>query len=264
MTDGPRPPRVVAMIPTYNEAENIGDLVAAVLALALPADLHVLVADDDSPDGTGRIVEAMAAADPRVHALVRRKRRGRGAGGIAGFKASLALGADLVVEMDGDFSHQPRHIPELLAASGGADLVLGSRFVPGGRDAERGLHRRLITLVVRTYIRRLYRLPVRDVSSGFRCFQRRVLEAVDLDDLISVGQSVVLEILYKTHLLGFSIREVPIEFVDRKRGRTKLDFLALLETLLMAVKFKKRYAAPPRPGKPPTGPGSARPHMSLP
>ena len=131
--------------------------------------------------------------------------------------------------------------PDLLAAAGTYDLVLGSRFVSGGRDADRGIHRRFITLCVRTFIRRLYRLPVRDVSSGFRLFRREVLEAVDLNDLISVGQSVVLEILRKVSLLGFRIGEVPIVFVDRTRGQTKLNFLALLETLLMAVQFKKRY-----------------------
>jgi dolichol-phosphate mannosyltransferase len=236
-----RKPRLVAMLPTYNERENIADLIDAILALPLDADIHVVVADDNSPDGTGRYAEERAAADPRVHALVRMKRRGRGAGGIDGFKAALALGADFIVEMDADFSHAPKFIPDLLAAARNYDLVLGSRFVPGGRDADRGLHRRFITLCVGAFIRRLYRLPVRDVSSGFRLFRREVLEALDLDDLISVGPSVVLEILRKTSLLGFRIGEVPIVFVDRARGKTKLDFLALLETLLMAVKFKKRY-----------------------
>ena len=234
-------PRLVAMLPTYNERENIADLIDAILALPVEADVHVVVADDDSPDGTGRYIEERAATDPRVHALVRKKRRGRGSGGIDGFKAALALGADYVVEMDADFSHAPKYIPDLLAAAEKFDLVLGSRFVPGGRDADRGLHRRFITLCVRTFIRRLYDTPVRDVSSGFRLFRREVLEAVDLDDLISVGQSVVLEILRKTALLGFRIGEVPIVFVDRTRGKTKLDFLSLLETLVMAVKFKKRY-----------------------
>jgi dolichol-phosphate mannosyltransferase len=241
VTAEPGRPRVVALIPTYNEAPNVRALVEAVLALPVAADLHVLVADDNSPDGTGRIAREMAAADPRVHALVRLKRRGRGAAGIDGFKAALALGADYVVEMDADFSHQPRFIPALLGAAGRYDLVLGSRFVPGGRDAGRAIHRRIVTFFVRSFIRRLYRIPVRDVSSGFRCFRRGVLEALDLDDLVSVGQSVVLEILYKTYLLGFKIGEVPIVFVDRVRGKTKLDFLALLETLLMALKFKKRY-----------------------
>ncbi len=241
--NAPARSRVVVMIPTYNEAGNIGGLIEAILALPLPGfDLRVVVADDDSPDGTGKIVESMAAADPRVQALIRKKRRGRGAAGIDGFKAALALGADYVVEMDGDFSHQPKYIPALLAAARRHDVVIGSRFVPGGKDADRGLHRRLVTLCVRTFIRRAYKIVIRDVSSGFRCFRREALEAVDMDDLISVGQSIVLEILRKTDLLGFSMAEVPIVFIDRTRGETKLDFWALLETLLMALKFRKRYA----------------------
>jgi dolichol-phosphate mannosyltransferase len=241
-TNAPRRPVVAVMVPTYNEAENIADLARAIRGLPLPGyDVHVVVADDSSPDGTGRIVGEIGKTDPMIHALVRTKRRGRGSGGIDGFKAALALGADFVVEMDGDFSHQPKYIPGLLAALETHDMALGSRFVKGGRDANRGPHRRLITLCVRTFIRRLYKVPIRDVSSGYRAYRRAVLEAVDLDDLISVGQSIVMEILRKVDLLGFSVVEVPIVFIDRTRGKTKLDFLALLETLLMAVKFKKRY-----------------------
>lgn len=236
-------PRVVAMIPTYNEAENIRDLVAAIRALPVEGGVEVLVADDNSPDGTAAIVREMAADDPGVHILLRLKRRGRGAGGIDGFKAALGLGADLVVEMDGDLSHQPRFIPDLVAAARDLDLVLGSRFVKGGRDADRGLGRRVITLLVRVFIRRKFGIPVRDVSSGFRCFRREVLEALDLDDLISTGPSVVLETLYKAHLLGFRIGEMPIEFVDRTRGKTKLSTLTLFETLVMALKFKRMYTA---------------------
>jgi dolichol-phosphate mannosyltransferase len=237
-----RRPVVAVMVPTYNEAENIADLARAIRGLPLPGyDVHVVVADDNSPDGTGRIVAEMGQADPHIHALVRTKRRGRGSGGIDGFKAALALGADFVVEMDGDFSHQPKYIPGLLAALETHDMALGSRFIKGGKDANRGPHRRLITLCVRTFIRRLYKVKIRDVSSGFRAYRRAVLEAVDLDDLISVGQSIVMEILRKVDLLGFSVVEVPIVFIDRTKGQTKLDFLALLETLLMAVKFKKRY-----------------------
>ncbi len=243
MSNSSSRPLLAVMLPTFNERENIADLVEAILSLPLQAEIHVVVADDDSPDGTGRWAEERAVADPRVHALVRTKRRGRGAGGIDGFKAALALRPDYIVEMDADFSHAPKFIPDLLAAAARYDLVLGSRFVPGGRDADRGLHRRFITLCVRTFIRRLYGVPVRDVSSGFRLYRREVLEAVALDDLISVGQSVVLEILRKVSLLGFRIGEVPIVFVDRTRGQTKLNFLALLETLLMAVQFKRRYNA---------------------
>jgi dolichol-phosphate mannosyltransferase len=235
--------RAVVMIPTYNEAENIAGLVQEILALRVPFDLQVLVADDNSPDGTWKIVQGLARRDKRVHLLRRLKRRGRGAGGIDGFKESLRLGAEAVVEMDGDFSHRPCHIPSLLEASDRYDLVLGSRFVAGGRDADRSPVRRFITWLVRGFIRSRFRIPVHDVSSGFRVFRRRVLEALDLDDLISVGPSVVLETLYKTYLLGFRVGEEPIVFVDRTRGKTKLSFLTLLETLVMALQFRRRFAA---------------------
>jgi dolichol-phosphate mannosyltransferase len=241
--------RIIVMIPTYNEAENIADLIGDILALRPDADLSVLVVDDDSPDGTGRIAERMGLENGRVHALIRTKRRGRGAAGLDGFKAALSLGPDLVVEMDGDFSHPPRSIPNLVAAADRYDVVLGSRFVPGGRDADRRLARRFITLLVRLFIRRKFRLPVKDVSSGFRCFRREVLEAVDLDDCISVGPSVVLEVLYKAFLGGFRIGEVPIVFVDRKKGKTKLDLLTLVETLIAALRIERRYR--PAPGRPP-------------
>jgi dolichol-phosphate mannosyltransferase len=237
--------RVVVMIPTYNEAGNIGGLVRAILDLPMDADVAVLVADDDSPDGTGRIVEGLAREDDRVHVLIRRKRRGRGAGGIDGFKAALELRPDCVVEMDGDFSHQPRFIPDLVEAMKSCDVAIGSRFVKGGRDADRRLLRRLITALVRRFLRRQFRLPVKDVSSGFRCFRTEVLERIDLDDMISVGPSIVLEVLYKASLLGFRICEVPIEFVDRKRGKTKLNLLILLETLIMAMRIKRQYKPAP-------------------
>ncbi len=233
--------KAVVMIPTYNEGENIEDLITEILELGVDVDLSVVVADDNSPDGTGAIVEKMGETDNRIHALIRKKRRGRGAGGIDGFKEALKFAPDYVVEMDGDFSHQPKHIPELLKACEDYDLVIGSRFVKGGKDQDRNLVRRIITFFVRSFIRHRFRIPVRDVSSGFRCFRREVLEAIDLDDLISVNPSIVLEILYKVHLLGFTMKEVPIEFIDRTRGKTKLNFLILLDTLAMALLFKKRY-----------------------
>ncbi len=242
--------RIVVMTPTYDEAENIAELIREILALPLDADLSVLVVDDDSPDGTGRIAEALGREDGRIHTLIRKKRRGRGAAGLDGFKAALALGPDLVVEMDADLSHPPRHIPDLVAAMDRFDVVLGSRFVPGGRDADRSLVRRFITFLVRLFIRRKFHIPVKDVSSGFRCFRREVLEAVDLDDCISVGPSVVLEVLYKANLRGYRIGEVPIVFMDRKRGRTKLDGLTLVETLVAALRIKRRYG--PAPGSSPT------------
>ena len=236
-------PMVIAMVPTYNEAGNIDALVREILALPLPG-IRVLVVDDNSPDGTAEIVRAMAAADPRVELLLRTKRRGRGAAGIDGFRAALDRGADLVVEMDGDFSHQPRFIPDLVAATDGADAAIGSRFVRGGTDADRSIVRRGITWAVRRFIRRRFRTGVRDVSSGFRCFSRKILLDIDVDDLISSGPSIVLEILYKMTLRNAAIREVPIEFIDRKAGRTKLSGLTLVETLVMALKFPRLYGPP--------------------
>jgi dolichol-phosphate mannosyltransferase len=243
--DAARNPNLVVMIPTYNEAENIGSLIREILELPMKERTTVLVADDNSPDGTGRIVEEMAREDGRIRLLNRTKRRGRGAGGIDGFKAALALAPDFVIEMDGDFSHQPRHIPELVAALERFDMVLGSRFVKGGKDSGRGLHRHLITFFVRRFIRKKFGFPVKDVSSGFRSFRREVLERIDLDDMISVGPSVVLEVLYKASLCGFRIGEIPIVFVDRKKGKTKLNFLTLLETLVMAFKIKRQYKPSP-------------------
>lgn len=239
--NNPHERKAVVMIPTYNERENIADLIKEILALNVDVALSVLVADDNSPDGTGKLVQQMAEEDERIHALIRTKRRGRGAGGIDGFKEALKLSPEFVVEMDGDFSHQPKFIPKLLQACEDYDLVIGSRFVKGGKDQDRNLVRRIITFLVRGFIRRKFGISVRDVSSGFRCFKRTVLDEIDLDDLISVNPSIVLEILYKAHLLEFTMKEIPIEFVDRKKGETKLNFLILLETLSMALLFKKRY-----------------------
>jgi dolichol-phosphate mannosyltransferase len=250
MTNDRNPKKVVVMIPTYNEAENIQPLVREILALPVHEEMSVLVVDDNSPDGTGAQAEKLSSADPRVHALIRTKRRGRGAAGIDGFKAALALQPDYVVEMDGDFSHQPRFIPDFLKEIGQCDVVIGSRFVRGGRDADRNLVRKAITFLARNFVRRKFHTPVRDVSSGFRCFTRSILEKVDLDDMISVGPSVVLEILYKLSLLEARICEVPITFIDRKQGKTKLSGLTLLETLMMVLRFKRQYPRPPASRQP--------------
>lgn len=232
------------MIPTYNERENIRPLIESILRLDHNLDLTVIVVDDNSPDGTAEEVEALAATDSRVKLLLRTKRRGRGAAGAAGFQAALDLKPDLVIEMDGDGSHQACFIPDLIQAAQSSDVVLGSRFVPGGKDADRRLVRRLITWAVRVFIRWQFRFPVKDVSSGFRCFRAEALRKIDPEDLISTGPSIVLEVLARAHQLGFKISEIPISFIDRKKGQTKLNFLTLLETLVMALKFKQRYGRP--------------------
>jgi dolichol-phosphate mannosyltransferase len=239
----PEPKRkVVVTIPTYNERENIGRLIQEILALPIKEDLLVLVVDDNSPDGTAEAVEELGCRDPRVHLLLRREKRGRGLAGIAGFREALRMGADLIVEMDGDGSHQPAHMPSLLEAAGGLDVVLGSRFVEGGKDADRSFRRRLVTFLVGHFIRRLFSVPVSDVSSGFRVFRRQALEAVGLESLTSTGPSIVLEILYRAHRLGLRIGEVPIVFVDRLKGKTKLTGWTLWRTLLMALRIRRTNA----------------------
>ncbi|RLE09871.1 MAG: polyprenol monophosphomannose synthase [Candidatus Aminicenantes bacterium] len=239
--------KVVVMIPTYNERENIIPLIQEILKLNHHYEFQVLIVDDNSPDGTGLIVQEAFTHNPRVKSLIRLKRRGRGAAGIDGFKAAVNLQPDFVIEMDGDFSHQPQEIPKLLQATEKADIVIGSRFVKEGKDSERNLLRRLITWLVRFYIRRSFKIPVKDVSSGFRCFHRQALEKLDLDDLISIGPSIVLEILYKAHLLGLKMTEVPITFRDRAQGKTKLNLAILLETLAMSLIIKDRLGNFPTP-----------------
>ncbi len=231
--------KVVVTIPTYNERENIGRLIREILALRIGHDLLILVVDDNSPDGTADAVAEIGRREPRVCLLLRREKRGRGLAGIAGFREALRMGADFVVEMDGDGSHQPAHIPSLLEAAKDRDLVLGSRFVKGGKDADRPPSRRLVTFLVRQFIRRLFSVPVRDVSSGFRVFRRKSLETIGLDSLMSTGPSIVLEILYRAHRLGLRLGEVPIVFIDRQGGTTKLTGLTLWRTLLMAFRIKR-------------------------
>ena len=230
--------KTYVMIPTYNERENIENLIGEILNLKI-SDLHVVVVDDNSPDGTSEIVKNLSKEHPEAELLLRTSGRGRGSAGIAGFKYALEHGADCVVEMDADFSHHPKYIPSFLEAIQEADMIIGSRFVGEGKDINRGFIRRIITFLAGIYVRTLLGLKIRDVSSGYRCFKRKVLEAIELDSVISTGPSIVSEVFYRTHLKGFSIKEIPIEFADRTHGQTKLNYVILLKTLLMVLKFKR-------------------------
>jgi len=228
----------VVVVPTYNERDNIEPLIQEIISLPF---LNILVVDDNSPDGTGNIVTRIAIENSRVRLLTRTKRKGRGSAGVAGFKKALDMGAQWILEMDADFSHHPRHIPELLAHMKDYDLVLGSRFVAGGVDQRCSIVRHMTTRMAGLYVRFLLGIKIRDVSSGFRCFRREVFEKIDIDDMISAGPSIVLEILYKVCLSGFRIKEVPIVFRDRRQGETKLDIITLLETLVMVLRLRKLY-----------------------
>jgi dolichol-phosphate mannosyltransferase len=230
---------IVVVIPTYNESESIESLIREVLSLSL--ELNILVVDDNSPDGTGAIVSTLAEESPKVKLLTRKKRKGRGSAGVDGFKKGLEMGADLIIEMDADFSHHPRHIPALVANADNYKVVLGSRFVAGGADRDRGMLRQMVTRLAGLYVRTSLGISIRDVSSGYRCFRKEVFEKVDLEDMISAGPAIVLEILYKVCLNGFSVKEVPIIFEDRRQGQTKLDTITLLETLVMVLRLRKMH-----------------------
>jgi dolichol-phosphate mannosyltransferase len=224
------------MIPTFNESENIQPLIREILNV--DSSIEVLVIDDDSPDGTAALVQEMAEESSRVHLLLRKEERGRGTAGIAGFLKALEIGADCVIEMDGDFSHHPRHIPAFLHAIKHCDVVIGSRAMQGGEERGRSGFRRFITRFANAFIRWIYHVPIRDCTSGFRCFKRTVLEALPLRKMVSRGPSIVEEVLYACHCLGFSFKEIPIIFEDRTRGASTLSFSKLLNTFFMILRFR--------------------------
>jgi len=229
--------KLVATIPTWNEIENIASLAEAVLAQ--DPRLEVLVADDNSPDGTWKLVAELAAKNPRIHLLHRTTDKGRGRAGRAAFAWALDHGADFVFEMDADWSHHPRHLPAMIGAlEGGADVVLGSRRVPGGEDVGRTALRRAITAASNLYVRLLLGLPVRDCNSGYRGFRRAALEAIDVRHAFSPGPAIVHELLYKARLRRLKIVEVPIRFQDRERGTSTLTFRTLLRSYVTILRLK--------------------------
>ncbi len=227
---------IVVVVPTYNEAENIVPLLQALLALPLP--LRVLVVDDQSPDGTA---DRAAAGGGRVTVLRRDPPRGRGLAGRDGVLAALALGADLIVEMDADGSHDPQQLPALVAAAAdGADIVSGSRYCPGGRVVGYDWLRKLNSAVANAVSRLLLGLTARDATSGYRVFRRRVLEAIDLPTLLSPGPSIVEEILFRAQRRGFYAREVPITFVNREKGESKLRPSTVIVWLRTLLRVRRR------------------------
>jgi dolichol-phosphate mannosyltransferase len=221
--------RAVICLPTYDERENLGPILEAIHA-AVPA-VDVLVVDDASPDGTGELADALAARDPRVFVLHRAAKQGLGRAYLAAFAWALERGYDLVLEMDADFSHDPRHLPALLEAARGADLVLGSRWVPGGRTVRWGLGRKLVSRGGSLYARRILGVPVRDLTGGFKCFRREVLLAIDLPSVASTGYAFQIELTFRALRRGFRVTEVPIVFAERRAGRSKMSRRIVLEAM---------------------------------
>ena len=229
-------PKVMVMVPTYNERENIEALVAQVLAQ--PMDAEVVVVDDHSPDGTGDLVDTLAARDPRVHPLHRRTEKGRASAGIAGFKFALARrDVDLIVEMDADFSHDPAYLPALAAATGEADVAIGSRYVPGGKQVNCSPRNMLFSRIINLVNRRLLGVRVHDASGGYKCYRRKVLETIDLGHYLAREYSVGVETLLKCQRHGFTFKEIPITFVNRRLGTSKANFRVLTEYPLAVVRL---------------------------
>jgi dolichol-phosphate mannosyltransferase len=217
-------------LPTYNERENLEPMLRA-LGEVLGPDDRVLVIDDNSPDGTGELADRLAGELGYVDVLHRERKEGLGPAYLAGFRRALAEGAELILEMDCDFSHNPKDVPRLVEASADADLVLGSRYVPGGGVENWSPVRKLVSAGGSLYARVLLGVGVRDLTGGFKCFRRAVLEAIDLDAVHSKGYAFQIEITYRAIRKGFRVVEIPIVFVDRQVGGSKMSRTIVLEAI---------------------------------
>jgi dolichol-phosphate mannosyltransferase len=226
----PRTQDVWVILPTYNEAENLERIVGVILE-HLPESRRVLIVDDNSPDGTGEIADRLAAADESVSVLHRQVKEGLGPAYLAGFRVALDGGAERIIEMDADFSHDPSYLPRLIEATERADLAIGSRYVPGGGITEWGPLRRFISRGGSAYARAALGLPIKDLTGGFKCFRRIVLETIDLETIEARGYAFQVETTYRAIKAGFRVVEVPIVFKDRADGTSKMSKSIVAEAM---------------------------------
>ncbi|MGO8673044.1 MAG: polyprenol monophosphomannose synthase [Capsulimonadaceae bacterium] len=236
--------RAIVVIPTYNEADNIEKITTAVLSLQ--PNVHVLIVDDSSPDGTGEIADRLAAGERacgRLHVLHRASKDGLGRAYIAGFTWALERGYDALVEMDADLSHDPRFLEDILKAGEDADVVIGSRYLNGISVINWPLRRILLSLGANQYVRAITRVPVNDCTSGFRLYRRHVLERIGLDAVRSNGYSFQVEMSFRAHIAGFKIVEVPIVFTERRAGKSKMSKGVIMESMQMPIKLRLRERA---------------------
>jgi dolichol-phosphate mannosyltransferase len=234
--------RVWLVLPTYNEAENVEPIVRAIAAelfRIVPGEHRILIVDDNSPDGTGAIADMLAGELPAVEVLHRAAKAGLGQAYLAGFERALAGGAELVLEMDADFSHDPKHLAALIGAAENADLVLGSRYVAGGAVRNWGLLRRLISRGGGIYARLILGVKVHDLTGGFKCIRRSVLEAIDLPSVRAEGYVFQIEVTYRAIVAGFSVVEVPIVFSDRTAGSSKMSSRIALEAMWAVPRLRR-------------------------
>ncbi len=232
--------KTVICIPTYNEINNIGKLVDRLLRL--DSDVSILVIDDSSPDGTPDFVKSHYQAEPRVQLLLREKKEGIGPAYVAGFKWAIKNGFDAVIEMDADLSHRPRYIPEFIKRIKDYDIVVGSRWMPGGKIVNWSFWRVLLSRFANIYSRWILGVQVRDLTGGFICYRKEVLEAIELDHIHSDGYSFQIEMKYRALLKGFSLYEIPILFTDRQDGTSKISKKIVYEALLIVwfLRFKNK------------------------
>jgi len=248
------------VVPTYNEAVTVEAIADTALA-ELPEPRHLLIVDDDSPDGTGGIADRLAERDPEIEVLHRPRKEGIGPAYVAGFKRALAAGADVVMQMDADFSHDPADLPRLLAALRGADLAIGSRYVDGGDVADWGLLRRAISRGGGSYARIMLGVPVNDLTGGFKAFRREVLEAIGLDAMDTVGYAFQVETTYRAIKAGFRVAEVPITFRDRRVGDSKMTGRIVLEAALRVPAMRLHRGQPPPRDRGAYAAGARRPSV---
>jgi dolichol-phosphate mannosyltransferase len=229
--------RALVCIPTYNERDNIEAITKAALAADVRVD--VLIVDDNSPDGTGKLADELAAKDSRIRVLHRPEKRGLGKAYLHAFQEALKLGYGFVVEMDADFSHDPRCLPGMIdEAIRGTDVVLGSRYVAGGGTVNWGLGRRLLSRGGSLYARTILNVDIADLTGGFKCFRREVLEAIDLGAIDSTGYAFQIEMTYRALQKGFTVKEVPIVFEDRRVGQSKMSRAIFLEAIVVVWKLR--------------------------
>ncbi len=226
----------LVIIPTYNELDNMPKLIP--LVLSQNDNVHVLVVDDNSPDGTAKFVEEQARDNDRIHIIKREKKKGLGTAYITGFKYALKNDFDYIFEMDADFSHDPTEINNFLVAIKENDLVLGSRYIHGVRVQNWPMRRLLLSFFASVYTRLITGLPIRDATGGYKCFRRKVLEAINLDLVKSNGYSFQIEMTFKAYAKGFKIKEIPIVFVDRVKGKSKMSRKIVREAVIMVWKLR--------------------------
>jgi dolichol-phosphate mannosyltransferase len=228
--------KTLIVVPTYNEKDNLSSLLEALTAF--PEEIHVLVVDDGSPDGTGDIAAEWCERTPRVHLIRRAGKMGLGSAYITGFRWALERDYERIFEMDADFSHDPKYVPDMLAAAENADLVIGSRYLTGVNVVNWPMSRLLLSWFANKYAKFVSGLPIHDCTAGFKCFRREVLEKIDLDRIAASGYGFQIELHYKAWKKGFRLTEVPIVFVDRRAGTSKMSGQIIREALLLVVRLR--------------------------